>query len=293
MKEHKRTAYQTLLHQVEEGMRSVIVTASDYNELKLIHAARRLYQRSPVGLSTSVRQELSHRFASGYKVLKEKYGGSLPADWLELQGRVERYQATLEHWGLKDYQISGLTVAAYSKVVVTFLYGLCVFLLASLPSLVLNAPVGLAAKVWAEHQAKADLKRSRVKVQARDVVLSKKITFCLVAVPLLWVLYAVLLLYFTSLERRVVWALFLSCPVFSYIGVTAVEAGMVSLNDIWPAGLRLLPAFRKEAERLPAVRAELVRDVRAMVKRYAADLGPLYTEGLQEVDAKRGKSKDS
>lgn len=44
-----RLGYQSLLGEVEEGMRSVIVTASNYDELKLIHTIRRLYQRSPTG----------------------------------------------------------------------------------------------------------------------------------------------------------------------------------------------------------------------------------------------------
>lgn len=53
----KRSAYTTLLQQVEEGMRSVIVTAPRYDELKLIHTARRLYHNSSNGLvSTKQRQ---------------------------------------------------------------------------------------------------------------------------------------------------------------------------------------------------------------------------------------------
>ena len=48
-RESKRQAYHELLSSVRDGMRSVIVAASDYAELKLIHTARRLYQRPASG----------------------------------------------------------------------------------------------------------------------------------------------------------------------------------------------------------------------------------------------------
>jgi len=71
---------------------------------------------------------------------------------------------------------------------------------------------------------------SRVKIEARDVVLSKKITLSIVLVPTLWITYAVLLLSFSHLEPATVAVLFFCCPLFSYIGVMATEAGMVDLK---------------------------------------------------------------
>jgi glycerol-3-phosphate O-acyltransferase/dihydroxyacetone phosphate acyltransferase len=230
--------------QVEDGMRSVLVTANDWTELKTLHTVRRLYQRSSVGLDTRVRQDLSRRFSTALRLLTEKYGGQLPEDAQTLREKVETYQATLDKWGLKDYQVASDLTAPYSRVLLTFLTAWTAFLLSFLPSLFLNAPVGLAARVWAEEGAKKDLARSRVKVQARDVVLSKKISFCIVAVPTLWISYAVLLLLLSPLQPRTVLALFLAMPVFSYFGVTTAEAGMIQLKDLRPAGLRLLPGFK-------------------------------------------------
>ena len=102
-----------------------------------------------------------------------------------------------------------------------------------------------------------DLKASRVKIAARDVLLSKKIAFSLVAVPALWISYALLLLALTPLSAGTVLVMFLCCPFFSYLGVMAVEAGMVDIKDLRPAFLRLLPAFRQEMERLPAIRLQV------------------------------------
>ncbi|RYG66579.1 hypothetical protein EON64_09440, partial [archaeon] len=273
-KESKRMGYQALLQEIEDGMRSVIVTASDYGELKLIHTARRLYPLNPVGLSTKVKQDLARRFSVGYRLLKEKYADKgLPSDLLELQGKLEHYQELLDHWGLKDYQLlSSSLELSYSKLLYTFMHGLFILSLASIPSLLLNFPVGIAAHYWAQNEAKKDLKASRVKLAARDVLLSKKIMFSLIAVPILWVCYALLLLFGTSLQTRTVVVIFLSLPLFSYLGVMAVEASMVDIKDLRPAFLRLLPAFRQEGPQLPRLRQALQREVRALVKKYGPEL---------------------
>lgn len=166
-----------------------------------------------------------------------------------------------------------------------FLHGLVILSLASIPSLILNFPVGIAANYWAYREAKKDLKASRVKLAARDVLLSKKIIFSLAAVPILWISYAVLALLFSSLEARTILVLFLCCPFFSYVGVMAMERSFVDLKDLRPAFLRLLPAFKKVAERLPAQRASLQAELRAMVDKYGPSFGPLYTDKTDAWEA--------
>jgi glycerol-3-phosphate O-acyltransferase/dihydroxyacetone phosphate acyltransferase len=64
----KREAYQDLLSDIEKGMRSVIVTAPKYSELKLVHTARRLYYQNKsrgtaVSTTTTVKQDLARRYA--------------------------------------------------------------------------------------------------------------------------------------------------------------------------------------------------------------------------------------
>ena len=197
---------------------------------------------------------------------------------------VEAVAATCRHPSLthaplpihQDYQVSNLPSLRYSKMLYVFLHGFVVMMLASIPSIILNAPVGLAASYWANQQAAKDLKASRVKIAARDVLLSKKIAFSLVAVPALWISYALLLLVLTPLSAGTVLVMFLCCPFFSYLGVMAVEAGMVDIKDLRPAFLRLLPSFRQEMERLPAIRLQLQRDVRAATKKYGPQVGNVY-----------------
>lgn len=275
----RQSAYQAVLQQVTEGMRSVIVTAKDYNELKLIHTVRRLYQRSSTSLTTKEKQDLARRFAFAVRLMHERYGDVFPDDIMALIKKLHDYQTLLDTWGLKDYQLQTTLVdVSYSQTLYTFFHGAAVILLASVPSLILNAPVGVAATFWAEREAKKDLKASRVKVNAKDVLLSKKIVFSIVAVPVLWITYAVLLFLFSSLQTKTIIVLLICCPLFSYLGVMAVEASMNDLKDLWPGFLRLLPAFRQLAPELPGKRAELSLEVRKMVGKYGPELGSVYTD---------------
>lgn len=225
------------------------MTAPDYNELKLLHTARRLYQDPTTIISTKEKQDLARRFSVGYSILRNTYGvgpeKTLPDDIVQLTKRLDEYQQTLDEWGLRDYQVRSLD-DPFSAHLHTFMHGLLVWILASIPSLVLNAPVGVAAHYWAHKEAKKDLQNSRVKLHARDVLMSKKILFSLVAVPVLWISYSALLYFFSPLSFEAVVLFFFGCPFFSYLGVMAVEAGMVDLKDLRPAFLRLLPAFRTE-----------------------------------------------
>lgn len=125
--------------------------------------------------------------------------------------------------------------------------------------------VGLIARVWSSREQKKALAASRVKIEAKDVVMSKKITLSIVLVPTLWVVYAALLLTLSGLRPATVALLFFCCPLFSYIGVMATEAGMVDAKDLKPVLMRFLPSARKRMETLPAERAQLQRDVRAFI----------------------------
>lgn len=59
-------------------MRSVIVSMPDYESLQLIHTARRLF-RSKI-MSSSEKQDLSRRFAEGYKQLMLMTQGNPPKE---------------------------------------------------------------------------------------------------------------------------------------------------------------------------------------------------------------------
>ena len=115
-----------------------------------------------------------------------------------------------------------------------------------------------------------------MKKKGLDVLLSKKIVFSIMGVPVLWITYALLLWTYTSLEPRTIIVMLLCCPLFSYLGVMTVEAGMVDIKDLRPVFLRLLPSFKELPSTLPQKRAALQHELRAVVKKYGPELGSLY-----------------
>ena len=102
----KRKVCNELLARIRESMRSVIVSAPDYESLQLIHTARRLYQRKD--LQGGEKQDMARRFAEGYKMLTLATKGDPPERWLDLQKRLIAYQEELKDLGIRDYQVPGL-----------------------------------------------------------------------------------------------------------------------------------------------------------------------------------------
>ena len=83
------------------GMSPVIVrndsrcfshTTLDYDTLELIHTARRLYRREKGPMEIMEKQELSRRFAEGYRRLLLMTNGKPPPEWLDLQRRLKDYR---------------------------------------------------------------------------------------------------------------------------------------------------------------------------------------------------------
>uniref|UniRef100_A0AAV1VGP2 Phospholipid/glycerol acyltransferase domain-containing protein n=1 Tax=Peronospora matthiolae TaxID=2874970 RepID=A0AAV1VGP2_9STRA len=269
----KRAACNSFLHRVEESMRSVIVTTPSYGVMQEVLTARRLFQRSGVRLSAKETQDLNRRFAEGYKVLRDV--PEAQEDLAGLQHKLDTYYKTLQKMGLKDHQVPYIPWWTIHDVLGSALYGLLILLLASIPSFILNAPVGLLARYVANTAQKKALEGSKVKVLARDVILSKKIQFSIVAVPLLWFIYLVAAVAFTSWYWSSIMLLMVSLPVFSFFGVRSVEAGMIELKTVRPLFYRLLPTYKATQDELPRQRAELQKEVRDFVKKYASQLGKL------------------
>jgi len=270
----RKTAYNSFLSIIEEGMRGVIVTTPDYDSQKLLHTARRLYQRSGI-YTAKEKQDLNRRFAAGFSLLLEKYKGQPPEDIKQIIERLKRYQETLAELGLRDSQVPELKYELLS-IIYRFGHVLIVLGLASLPTLFLNLPVGIIARISAAKEQKKALETSVVKIYARDVVLSKKIIVSIAMVPILWVAYAILFRLFTNWNLSTILLIFFSFPFFSYLGVRAVESGMVDLKDLWPAFCRLLPLYRKILDNLPQERAQLQADLRNIIKKYGPSLGKIY-----------------
>jgi len=285
----KRTVCNDLLDRIKDSMRSVIVTMPDYESLQVVHTARRLYQRNSdfVAIDGKEKQDMLRRFAVGYKILYSGTNDNPPPAWLDLQERIKGYRRELRELGLRDYQVPGLDrenlddekkeeIRTGIRVVYRIVHLLVLLALSALPNILLNLPVRIMADIYAERRRKKALAKSKVKIHGYDVMLTEKLTFCIVVVPLLWLVYGLIMLFFTNFDGQTITLCFMCFPVFSYTAITAGEAGMVDGKDLKPYFLRLLPSTRKRLRALPKQRMELRRDVRAFVKKVGPAFGELY-----------------
>jgi len=168
--------------------------------------------------------------------------------------------------GLRDSQVASLERAPIGATLFTLGHMLTMLVIALLPTVVLNAPVGLAAIAWARWKQRAALRGSQVKLRAHDVLLSEKMRFAVVAVPLLWLFYAMALRLLTPLPSQDVLTLLMAAPLASYVGVVSVESGMIALHDLRPMLARLMDdhqrveALKEEQSALrDRVHAEIMR----------------------------------
>mmetsp|Transcript_54144 Transcript_54144/g.115047 ORF Transcript_54144/g.115047 Transcript_54144/m.115047 type:complete len:682 (+) Transcript_54144:185-2230(+) len=292
----RRRVCNELLDRIEDSMRSVIVSVPDYEKLQMIHTARRLYRQDADNITAEQRQDMGRRFAEGYKRMLLQVKGDVPEEWLHLQSRILSYQKELDELGIRDYQVVGLdheeveigsetqghskgeTVLHRMNILGHIIHLLVISVLAALPSLFLNLPVGLTARIYSNRRRKVALAASKVKVKGYDVMLSERVLCCIVLVPTLWVVYGLVLFFFTSLDGPSLAVCFTCFPLFSYWGVMATESGVVDLKDLRPYVMRMFPSARRRLAALPAIRKALRADLRAVIRHIGPSLGDIYYE---------------
>ena len=283
----RRKVCSELLDRVQDSMKSVIVSAPDYDTLQVIHTARRLYQRKGQ-MEPSARQDLNRRFAEGYKRLLLMTDGNPPKEWRDLQNRLVAYHHELEHLGIRDYHVPTLNqgmktdgldgdkVLSYMDTFYQILHLAFLVILATVPTILINMPIGVLADMYSESRRKVLLARSKVKVRAYDVVLTEKVLFCIVMIPILWTTYGLMLYWFTDMDGPTLTLTITTLPLFAYVGIIVTEAGMVNAKDLRPWVMKLFPSSRKRLAALPETRLELQRDLRQFIKKLGPVLGEIY-----------------
>jgi glycerol-3-phosphate O-acyltransferase/dihydroxyacetone phosphate acyltransferase len=282
----KREVCNDLLERIQDSMRSVIVTAPDYETLQFIHTCRRLFQQAE--MSASEKQDLARRFSEGYRRLLAQSKGNPPKEWVDMYDGIMKYQKELEDLGIRDYQVpelkhekydlEGDTVLRTMRIPFRILVLLFVMGLALVPGVLLNYPVGLIARLHAERRRKTALAESTVKIRGQDVILSEKVVICIALVPTLWCIYAILLYIFSDMDGPTLALSIFSMPLSSYMGIMMTQAGMIQLKDLRPYIVRIFPSSRRRLLALPSLRQELQQALRVFVKEISPMLGEVYYE---------------
>lgn len=110
----------------------------------------------------------------------------------------------------------GETVLHRMNVVGHIIHLLFIFVVALLPAVLLNLPVGLASRIYSNRRRMVALAASKVKIKGYDVMLSERVLCSIVLVPTLWLTYGLSLFIFTSLDVPSLAVCFFSFPILSY-----------------------------------------------------------------------------
>ena len=172
----------------------------------------------------------------------------------------------------------GETVLHRMNILGHIVHLLIICILAALPAVLLNLPVGLASRIYSNRRRKVALAASKVKVKGYDVMLSERVLCCIVLVPSLWMVYGFILFLFTNLDYPSLAVCFTCFPLFSYWSIMATESGMVDVKDLRPYVMRMMPSARRRLKALPATRKALQTDLRKVIRHIGPSLGNIYYE---------------
>jgi glycerol-3-phosphate O-acyltransferase/dihydroxyacetone phosphate acyltransferase len=107
-------------------------------------------------------------------------------------------------------------------------------------------------------------------------MLTEKVVFCIVMVPILWLTYGALLYCFSSLDGPAIALAIFSMPLFAYLGVVVAEAGMIDWKELRVYLMRVFPSTRRRMAALPQTQRTLQKDLREFIKAIGPGLGEIY-----------------
>ncbi|CAE8742764.1 unnamed protein product [Polarella glacialis] len=291
----RRGATDALLKHVATGMRSVIVPTPNYHTLQQIYMVRRLWTREGMKLSPQQTMDLNRRFAVGtHRILKlvNRQESSAPpvtdepmtpttrqlidsqpllnaeelGAFQEMQADLEEYMHTLKRLGVRDHHVPQIGWWTFGDLIGRSMYLLVTMALGAIPHVMFNLPIMIVVSRLAATEQRKSLQSSTVKLAARDVVMSYKVIYALIFVPLLFLFYSLLLWRLTSWSNTSRVLVLLILPFFAFLGMKASEQGVRAYADMVPLLRRLLlPAVRREQDALPSRRAELQRKLNRLL----------------------------
>ena len=247
--EDEQAAVSELTDHLGAELGRVTLNAPDWDTLRFIHAARRLYKPKEAHLSPQTYVELSRRFVDRYLAVADQ-----PAI-RKLRSEVEDYQAQLDLFGLKDHHVSHPMELALAVRRVAWRALMAVVLLPlAVPGALIHLPVAWAAAAAG----------TRFSYDLDDQATVKVITAILL-LPLIYTgIVVTVWLNFGPLWGLVTVA---GLPLSFYATLKVLEKQtqlMLSTLNI----LRLA-RLHQEVKELHATRERLVNAIRETVDRYA------------------------
>jgi glycerol-3-phosphate O-acyltransferase/dihydroxyacetone phosphate acyltransferase len=236
-----------LTDHLTQALKNVTLNAPDWQTLRFIQSARRLYKPSSVELTPGQYVELSRRFVDRYLLAIDD------PEMQALRGQVENYQSRLEMLGLKDYQLRyPVTLGfAFRKIMLRGLTMLALLPLA-IPGAMVHLPVGLIAATVGE----------RFSYEMDDIA-TLKVLATILLLPIIYLVIAVIVGMYFGFWWAVIAMVALPFSFIASVQVIEAEAGLLMSM----LALLRLTRLGSEVAELRATRTDLVNQVRALANR--------------------------
>ncbi len=221
LEKYQQAPKETVVELTEEldlELRKVTVNAPDWDVLRVLHTARRLYKPTGVFLDLPVYAELTRRLAEGYM-----RAGAEP-EIQALREQLEEYQGRLDALGLEDHHLrSDMSTLRLVGRLMWRLVTLLFLLPLAIPGIILHAPVMMTAVVAGDYLT-----------ARKDVVATTKLISSILLVPLLYVLLLLLLIQVTPWTTVVTMAVLLPLSGFATVRLLERQAALYrSLRGLW------------------------------------------------------------
>ena len=269
----KREACNAVLALAHKAIEAVTVTTPDYDTMRLLWAARRLYKPEHLRLTMEQTQQLSIRFSEAYVALRDD------PDVTSLREKVDEYNAQLHSFHVRDHEVVAASNRTRATSIRRLLFLLVLWVLETvllMPFMLMGLPILSACRLVSSRQAKKAVQGSSVKLKGNDVLATWKILTALAVVPITFLLYAVIL--------GIVWgprqgfAIWLLLPIIMLFSLRLWDH-YLRVNRAIPS---LVAAIRdpERGSKLYSMRRRLKGEIRAFVAR-ASDkfnLPRMFTE---------------
>jgi 1-acyl-sn-glycerol-3-phosphate acyltransferase len=249
-----------LTDHLADVLTKLTLNAPDWETLRFIHTARRLYKPTSARLSPGTYVELSRRFVERYLAAADE------PDMRGLRDAVERYQARLDMLGLRDHHLRGAVgmLDAWRSVLWRSMAVVALLPLA-LPGALFHLPVGWVALTAGE----------RLSDDQDDVATLKVITVVLL-LPVVYLGVGTLIGLGFGLWWGVAVTMLLPLSFLAFVKILDVQANLTLATVTY---LRL-SRFSREVRELRETRDRLVSGVRAVADKYAdRDVPRVFSPG--------------
>lgn len=262
--EDPREAVKALTDEMDQRIRLLTINTPDWEVMRLMHIARRLYRPDKVRLSLQEYAELTRRFAQGFA----ESGDEPMVQAMKVE--LEAYQDRLDSLGIRDHDLRkepgffSISMRLLGRV-----FYLLILLPLAIPGMLLHFPVWSAAIIAGDGLTRR-----------KDVVATTKLVSAILIVPLLYVGVALLVWYFSG-QLWIALLVFSLLPLAGFATIRVLEQKL-AIGTSATAILRLL-RYRTEIQELREQRLTLSAKIDKLVDTYHDPSVPRVLDKSQSV----------